>query len=726
MRRFIRPACLGVMLSSTIFSSANAQSATEEATASEENAVMLEEIVVTGHMTNFGATKSDIPILETSRSVSVITAEDFIEKGALTLDDTLNYTAGVVGDTFGFSTRGDFAKVRGLDAPEYLDNVQVLFGFYNNARSELYTLEQVEVLKGPASVLYGQGTPGGILNAVSKRAGSDNIGSEVELSYGTHDRMQAAADVGFSITEDGSLTGRLVALVRDSDTQVDFVKDDSKVFMPSLTYESEDTTLTLLVNYTDRESDTSHQFLPLAVTGCASGSVSISEANVCANAPGRELDSSAYHGDPSFNRYNTESLSVTLFAEHELSDIFTLEATARYRDNEADYRQTWISFLGDGTPRVGADGTAAGRSWYDAPAGTDQFAVDARVRAEFEASGTDHEMLFGVNYQDIDSYINGAFLYAQPTTFNAFAPDYSGSEVPASALFEAARTRSTSEIEMLGFYLNDQVEFGDFVANLGVRYDRVDNRSATGVQSDSAVSTGLGLLYKTEYDINPYFSYAQSFNPVVGTDGVTGNPLKPQEGEQFEIGIKYQPEGTRTYVTLSAFEITQTNLPNPAALVGVSQQEGEAEVTGIELEGQTSVGEFHFDAAISFLDTQDANDIKFASIPQQQASLWVKWRPEEGALENLELGAGVRYAGENESKGTAFLASNGFAPSVNTVTTDGYTVFDALIAYQIGDANIQLNARNLFDEEYYGTCLSRGDCFPGERRTVTLTTKYTF
>ena len=200
------------------------------------NADAIEEIVVTGKLSRFGATRSTTPILETSRSVNVIRESVFRSRGALTLDDTLSYTAGVVGDTYGFSTRGDFPRVRGFNAAEYRDGQQVLFGYYNNTRSDVYMLEQVEVLKGPASVLYGKGTPGGIVNAISKiaRPGSDN---EVLLDIGEHDRYQAAADISFQWSD--HLYARLVGVYRDSDTQVDFVQDEAIVVMPSITWQNE-------------------------------------------------------------------------------------------------------------------------------------------------------------------------------------------------------------------------------------------------------------------------------------------------------------------------------------------------------------------------------------------------------------------------------------------------------------------------------------------------------
>lgn len=685
----------------------------------QEESPELETVLVTGKLSTFGATKSDIPILETARSVSIVPAEEFLERGALTLDDTLNYTAGVVGDTFGFSTRGDFPRVRGLDVPEFLDNIQVLFGFYNNARSDIYTLEQVEILKGPASVLYGQGSPGGLINTVSKRAGRDNLDREVMLDYGNQSRLQLATDVGFRISADGDWSGRFVGIYRDSDTQVDFVEDDVLVLAPSITYENDRSLFTALVNYTDRQGDTAHQFLPLAVSGCGSSDVAISEANVCAGTSGAEVPASRYVGEPDFNTYDTESLSVTLFGEHQINDVVSLEATARYRDSEADYRQTWVSFLGAGTPRTLPDGTAVGRSWYDAPASSEQYAIDARARFQFDTGAIRHEVLVGVNYQDVSTLTEAAFLYALPTTFNVLNPTYGNDPIPSPGILDAARGRAASDTQTVGYYINDQMTVGDFVFTAGLRFDDVETDNGVAVQEDDATSFSVGALYKTAFGLNPYVSYSESFQPVIGTDALTNATLDPQEGEQWELGFKYQPAGTRTYVTAAYFEIEQSNLPNPADLpFAASQQEGVAEISGFEIEGQTVIGDFYLDANFSFLDTEDPDGVTFPSIPEQQGSVWATWRPSQGNLNGFSFGAGVRYAGENESNGTAFLPANGFAPTPVRIETDGYTLVDALIGYEFRKTSFTLNFRNLFQEEYYGTCLARGDCFPGEERTI--------
>ncbi|MEM7741247.1 MAG: TonB-dependent receptor plug domain-containing protein, partial [Pseudomonadota bacterium] len=127
-------------------------------------------IVVTGQLSEFGASKAVTPILETSRSISIETSEQFLAKGAQTVGDALEYTASVNANNFGPATRGDSYTVRGFEAAEYRDGQQTRFGSYNSSRTDVYMLEQVEILKGPASVLYGRGTPGGLVNMVSKLA----------------------------------------------------------------------------------------------------------------------------------------------------------------------------------------------------------------------------------------------------------------------------------------------------------------------------------------------------------------------------------------------------------------------------------------------------------------------------------------------------------------------------------------------------------------------------
>ncbi|MEM8982157.1 MAG: TonB-dependent siderophore receptor [Pseudomonadota bacterium] len=680
--------------------------------AQQEDDETIETIVVTGALSEFGASKSATPILETSRSISIETQVQFRDKGALTLDDTLNYTAGVVGDTFGFSTRGDFPQVRGFDAAEYRDGQQVLFGFYNNTRSDVYMLEQVEILKGPASVLYGKGTPGGIVNAVSKLARPD-AESEVVFDVGNFDRYQVSADYNTAIGD--NVFFRVVGIYRDADTQVDFVNDDAAILMPSITYDNGRTRVTAMVEIADRDSDTAHQFLPLTGTACASGDVTVTPAVICANANGQSSANETYLGDPDFNRYDTDSTLVSLLTSHQFTENFSVDGIIRYKDGEADYRQSWIDFLGDGNPRVNANGDG-GRTWYRSEAFSEQTAIDLRARYTFDTGAVEHELFGGIAFQDVTIGNEIIFINDPATqtlgTLNVYTPVYGNVPPPLfddTNLFDLGDT----DTEDFGVYLNDQISIGAWKFNVGVRFDEVEQSTATATQDDDEVSFSVGALYAFENGLSPYISFAESFEPVLGTDGFTGNPLKPREGEQWEVGLKYQPAGTSTYITVAYFDIEESNLPNPAALIGQpnSQQEGIGTVTGFEIEALTAFGDWSLEGNISVLDTETPNGVPFASIPEEQASVWAQYQPDGGPLANFKAGVGLRYLGENESNGLG-------AVGLVRVVTDATLLLDLMLGYETDDWNFTLNARNVADEDYYGTCLARGDCFPGENRTV--------
>ena len=664
-------------------------------------------IIVTGRLTDFGATKSDTPIVETARSISIETEQDFEEKGALSLDDALTYSAGVTAEPFGFSTRGDFGKVRGLDAPEYRDNLQYLFGYYNTTRQDIYTLEQVEVLKGPASVLYGAGSPGGIINVVTKRPYGVTEG-EVRFDYGSFDRKQIATDINIAIPgAEDEAQFRFVGLYRDGDTQIDEVSDNKFVLAPALTLRPADgTEVTILANYSDQDSDTAHQFLP--VTG-----------TLLPSASGQKIDPYEYMGAPGFNAYDTQSFALTLILEQQLSDAISFEAVGRYVDSQADYRQAWIAFQGNGVPRVGADGNGIW-TYYLADNRSEQLAVDARIRGEFTTGPITHELLAGVQAQDVFTDSDMAYVF-NGGTLNVFDPQYQN--VPSVEQIRQLQTNGPRNyVDTTGYYISDQMSWGALVANAGIRFDNVTNRVENGAtQKDDATSLSFGLLWRGPAGISPYVSYAESFEPVVGIDTITNEQLLPQEGRQYEAGIKWQPTGVNALVTVSAFDIEVSNLPNPAALMGGnSQQEGKSKVRGAEFEANALLGGLRIDANATYLDGEDPNGLPLTGIPDWQASLFALYNF-QGALRGLSFGGGVRYVGGNESNGISAIDN-----SLLTYRVDGHAVGDLSLGYDFDRFQLRVTARNVTNEEYYVVCLVRGDCYPNEKRSIngSLTVKF--
>lgn len=665
-------------------------------------------IIVTGALSDFGATKSDTPIVEVARSISIETAEDFEAKGFQSLDDALTYMAGVTAEPFGFSTRGDFSQVRGLDAPEYRDNLQFLFGFYNNPRPDLYTLEQVEVLKGPASVLYGAASPGGIVNVVTKRPFNETAG-EIRAEYGSFNRMQIAGDVNLAVPgSEDEVMFRFVGLYRDAGTQIDEVEDNKLVIAPAVTVRpASGTKITLLGNYTEQDTDTAHQFYPVTGTFLPS-------------TDGREIDTTEYFGAPGFNAYDSESVAITLLASQQLTDAWSLEGVARYVDSSADYRQAWPAFMGNGVPRIDAEGNAA-RTFYLSDRMSEQYAFDVRLRGDFMTGPIEHELLAGAQYQDVTTDADNAYIFALGT-INVFDPQYEN--IPSVADVRAQQADGPENyVEELGFYISNQMTLGDLVGTVGVRFDQVDNAVENGTsQDDDATSFSAGLLWGGPGGLSPYVSYAESFEPVVGVDTMTGERLLPQQGRQWEAGIKWQPAGANALVTLAAFDIEQSNLPNPNALVGGnSQQEGVAKIQGVELEANAVLGSLRVDGNVSYLDTEDPNGFQLTAIPEWQASLFALYRFRSGILAGLSLGGGIRHVGGSESSGISALTGD-----VLTYRTDGYTVGDLSAAYETGPWELRVTARNVTNEDYFTVCLVRGDCYPGERGSVTGTLAYNF
>ena len=677
----------------------------------------IETITVTGSLSSFGATKSNVPIVETARSISVETSEQFIEKGALNLSQTTSYLAGVTAETYGFATRGDWIHARGMDIPRYRDSIQELFGSYNTTRADVYTIEQVEVLRGPASVLYGQGSPGGIVNYVSKIP-HESASSEFVAEFGSFDRAELAVDITRPTAgADENLRYRLVGLYRDSDTQVDYADDDTLVLMPSVTFApSDESSFTVIALHQHTHSDTGAQFIPV-------------EGTLFPLENGSFIDQDVYAGEPDFNRFNTQSSQLTFLAEHLINETLALEATALWRDGEADYHQAWPIFVGAGDSRylnnlIGMDvatSTTVPRTFYQADNAFEQLAADFRLRADFATGRLFHEVLFGMQYQDVETDNNSAYFYGGGAlegdlSFVLDLADTVYGKFTDKSVFDAIYFDSPIQsVQDLGVYVSDQITVGHWRLTAGLRYDEVDNDDGTTRQSDDEVSVSAGALYRFENGFSPYLSYAKSFETVVGTP-LSGEQLKPEEARQYELGLKYETNGFPSLFTLAFFDIEISNLPNPNSLPGAAaQQQGVSTLEGIEFEARASVGDFYFQGGLAILDARDPDGFELAGEPDRLASLWATWRP-SGRLRGFRAGAGIRHVGESVSEdGT-----------IRYVTPD-YTLTDAMLGYDLeGGWDVSLNIRNLTDKRYLTSCLTRGDCFPGLRRSISGAVTYSF
>ncbi len=655
--------------------------------------------------------KTDTPLIETPQSITVITRDQLDDQDADSISEALRYTPGVFGESFGNDSRVDFLQYRGFDeggVGVFQDGLQLRSTGFAEFQPELYGAQRVEILRGPASVLYGQGGPGGLVNVTTKRPPPE-LFAELEIEGGNFDKLEGKFDVGGPILDSESAFFRLTGLARDSETQVDFVDDDRVFIAPAFTWKPrEDTTLTILGSYQDDETGSTNQFLPAAGT--------------LNSNPNGTVPTERFLGEPDLDRFDRSTFSLGYLFEHEFSDVVTVRQNARYNQLDSDTETFFgVSLLADNRTLV--------RFPFVVDSSADVFTIDNQAQFDFMAGPVEHTVLIGFDYQHYDfdeKQRTGSIASGVFNTIDIFDPVYGQS-------FDVADVPVTSDARIVqnqfGIYLQDQFKVDEnWVFTLGGRADFVSSEKEdrlTGAeddQNDSAFSGRAGVVYLTDIGLAPYVSYSESFVPVIGIDA-NGDAFEPETGRQFETGIKYQPDGSNSSITFSAFDITRQNVrtPDPDNAVLIVQT-GEVRSTGIELEGIASF-DFGLDLIAGYTlqhvevtESGRANEEgnRPAGVPAQLASLWAFYTLQDGLLEGLGFGAGARYKGETQGNST------------NTFTVDDYVLFDAAARYKWHDFEFALNAQNIFNDRHVASCSSELSCFYGSDRTITASLKYSW
>src|SRR5690606_21348249 len=276
--------------------------------------------------------------------------------------------------------RGDSSKIRGSTPVFFLDGLQQTFGNYTNTRTDPFTLERLEVLKGPSSMLYGQSPVGGLINMVSKRP-RDEQRTELQLQYGTHDRKQIAIDSTGPLNDEGTLLYRVVAIARDSQSQVDYVKDDRLILMPSITWRpTDDIEWTLLVNIQRDDSGSTSQFLP--------------HRGTVLGAPYGHYDTDLFVSEPGFDEYDTEQMALTSQLSWRLGETWTLRQNLRYQESEVSYQQIY-----GWPPVLNNDNRTLDRVYHVSKPEVDVWVADHNAQALFDTGPVQHTLLIGTDYQ---------------------------------------------------------------------------------------------------------------------------------------------------------------------------------------------------------------------------------------------------------------------------------------------------------------------------------------
>ncbi|MGH8242962.1 MAG: TonB-dependent siderophore receptor, partial [Steroidobacteraceae bacterium] len=512
--------------------------------------------------------------------------------------------------------------------------------------------------------------------------------------------MQLGVDFTGPLADGAS--GRITALYRDRDTQVDFLNSKRLFISPAIRFDiGDDTRLTLLANYQDDDLDNQTTgFLPAAGTMLP---------NPLGKVPvGRNL------GETGYNFFKREQWSAGYDFSHRFNDRVELQQNLKYFDVKVNSRAVFGTGLLDADfDGVPDDFRTVTRSDFPFNERIDSLTVDTRGKFTFETGGVEHSLLVGVDYRDYDGF--SEFGFAGAPSIDLFDPVYD-SVIPPATLFPFIdETR-----EQMGVYVQDHVKAGGFVLTLNGRNDWVDRKpTGGGTQDDEEFTYRAGVNYVFDNGISPYLQTSTSFEPVSGAtfDGV---PFEPTSGDQIEAGIKYDGRtlgrGVRLFGSLAAYEIVQENVltPDPDNLF-FNVQEGEVEVKGVELEVSARIRErLTFNLALTSIDSEVTKTTdpavlgnELVAVPDMLASALVDYTFQEGTLAGFGFGLGLRYRGEM------------FGDAANQFQSDDVTVYDAILHYDTANWRIAVNASNFTDEIFVDRCSSLSNCFYGTRRLVT-------
>ncbi|NIF85803.1 TonB-dependent siderophore receptor [Comamonas sp. Tr-654] len=660
------------------------------------------------------STKTDTDLRETPQAVSIVTRDQMDEQGIQTLSEALRYTSGVRSDAGGAQTSANTLFMRGFlaEGKTYLDGLRIRpDGYFGYFAEEPFALERVEVLKGPASVLYGQASiPGGIVSLVSKRPTEDKRG-ELELSTGTNNRLQGAVDVSGPLNADASVLYRLVALARDADATIDHLKDKRVYIAPSLTWKAGPRTrLTILPSYQKN---------------WAMYTTNIPYAAVDGSSPYGRVPMSRLVGEPSFDRETTEVTSLGYEFSHEFSDNWRFQQNFRssYIDNREQYLARASGLL---------NGNMLNRSYSMRHAYGNNTVVDTRVEGRFGTGPVSHTVLLGLDHARSSAKRVEQTGVASP--INIFNPVYGA---PIDTSIYTASFNTNQESRQTGLYVQDQLRWKQWVATVGARHDRVssriENRLNGAVTSDrdwSASTKRVGLNYLFDNGFTPYVSYSESFNPVTGFSSPArgSTPFDPERGTQKEVGLKYQSLDGKLLSTLSLFDLRRENVSTvDPDNIAYNVQTGEVRSRGAELEviGQVTRN-LKVSAAYSYTDIETTKDNTAANVgkrpsraPTHMASAWVDYQFREGVFDGLGIGLGARYTG---------AAWGDFA---NTFRVPSYTLLDLAMRYDLAKLSpswkgwsASVHVRNLTDKYYVASCFATVACNLGEGRTGIVKLNY--
>ncbi len=672
--------------------------------------------------TSTAGTKTAAPIIETPQSLTVIGRDRIDVQQSTSAAEVFQYTPGVNADTYGSNSRSDsYITIRGLPANFFQDNLRLpLTRPYSGYRVDPFTVERIEILRGPSSVLYGQGGPGGTINYVSKRPTPVPFAA-VDMQVGNFEQPRVGVDFGGALNEDGTLSYRMVGVGQNSQLNGGNPFTGQRFALaPSLAWKPDNQT-SLIVFGSVLQDDThiDSDFYPARGT-------------VLPNPNGR-ISRNLWTGNRSYDKQIRTQYAIGYEFEHRFSDNLAFRQNLRY----ATVRTSINTVYGGGG--ISEDLVTLNRFGIGGQIGAAALTLDNQLQFDFNVGPTRHTVLAGVDYLDQLSYDRQDFREAGSLNlFTGVSDPFLG---PLSAI-----KREKQGITQVGLYVQDQIKvFDRLVITAGARYDRATNdykdtlalQETAAVAQDSALSPRIGAVVLLDYGFAPYISYSESFSVNPGSastlfgDGATGaangTPFEPSRGRQREVGLRYQPGNLPILLSAAAFDITQTNV---VTSFGFNSYAEDQRSKGFELEALVDLGNgFRMIGSYTLQDVRVTRSASFpedvglrpVAVPDRTGAIWGDYTFLTGDLRGLRLGLGLRYNGDSVGGTDSVIPGD-----PRRIRTPEFFLVDAGVSYAYENWRFSLNARNLTDRNYVTACSDPTSCFYGQGRKVILGARYTW
>ena len=637
------------------------------------------------------ATRTSTPARYVPQAIDSVKTGNVLDYGINRLGDALS---GIPNVSSTGDTRFDSLRIRGFDASNdfYLDGIRDDSQYVR----DLHNIERIEVLKGPAAVLYGRGSQGGVVNRVSK-APQFGRASRVEVQGGSEDLRSLYADLSTDPSENLSL--RLNMGNEDKNSFRDHVSGNRQLFAPSMNWQITPD-LNWLVQYEyGRYNRTPDRGIP-SING----------------RPADVSHSTTYGARNDFIDDKTQNLRSRL--SYALNDNWQLRHTLGVFKLDSDFENTYLVGYDPKTHQVNR------QSWRQ-DLKTRNIFNNVEIEGGFDTFGLEHRLLTGL---EIGNQRRDPKLYRATgvPAVDVYHPDRNLR--PTGALQISSNSRN--EVNSQGLYVQDQIRLNEHWQILaGLRHDRFEIKSENQItgkpesQTSNSNSPRVGVVWTPLEHHSFYASWTKTFSPVGGgliaiTPGAAGNDLSPELTRQKEIGVKSDWLDERLSTTLAVYELELYNRrtkdlidPTITLLSGLQRSRGVEFTASGKLGGNWYMrGGVGLQDATVVKDNNGFEGKRINGVAKHNGSLFITWKPEMGWYAETGL----------------TLVGQRYADNLNTAVLPGYGRWDALLGYRETDWDVRGALTNLTDRAYYESATSAAQIMPGEPRSLVMTGTYKF